>query len=157
MRLVLPPSLTGHIRNAITGQAMLDKTHARGLALRMEKRWLQGMLAPTLMLWLYMLALGIATIVSSNGRLPWRADYVSRAACSLVVTSWVMADARKRGRRFCYDYDGWVFFFWPVIVPVYLFQTRGWRAFRTLLCFVGLLLVAGLGALVADVIHYFAH
>ena len=67
-----------------------------------------------------------------------------------------MADARKRGRRLCYDYDGLVFFFWPVVVPVYLFQTRGWGAFRTLLCFGGLLLVAMLGALLSDVIHYFA-
>ena len=31
---------------------------------------------------------------------------------------------------------------WPVVVPIYLFQTRGVRAFLTLLCFAGIWLVA---------------
>lgn len=101
----------------------------------------QGMLAPTLMLWLYMVALGVGSALDP-GRLGWGADYLSRAALSMVMASWVVADARKQKRRLCYDYDSLVFFAWPVMVPVYLFQTRGLRAFLTLLCFGGLLLLA---------------
>jgi hypothetical protein len=59
-----------------------------------------------------------------------------------------MADANKRGRTLCHDYGSFVFFLWPVVLPIYLFQTRGLRAFLTLLCFAGLWLVAGLLAFI---------
>ena len=104
--------------------------------------WLQGMFAPTVMLWFYMLAFGTASGLSPGGRLPWGADYISRPALSLVMASRVTADARKRGRRLCYDYDSFVFFGWPIVVAIYLFQTRGLRAFLTLLWFGGILLLA---------------
>jgi hypothetical protein len=67
----------------------------------------------------------------------------------------VIADARKRGRRLCYDFDSFVFFIWPIIVPVYLFQTRGVRAFLTLLCFAGICVVAMLAASVVSIIRAF--
>jgi len=111
------------------------------------------MFAPTLMLWLYMLAFGAASGLSPGGRLTWRADYVSRAAFSLVMALWVIADARKRQRRLCYDYESFVFFFWPVVVPIYLFQTRGRRAFLTLSCFGGILLVATLLVFVIAIVR----
>lgn len=78
--------------------------------------------------------------------MPKPAEWASSVALPLVVASWVMADARKRGRRLCYDYDSFVYFAWPIVVPVYLFQTRGARAFLTLLCFAGIWLVAMLAA-----------
>jgi hypothetical protein len=91
------------------------------------------MFAPTLMLWLYAIALGIASVATPNARgLPKRADLASSVAFPLIVASWVMADARKRGRRLCHDYDSFVYFAWPLVVPVYLFQTRGSRALLTL-------------------------
>jgi len=35
-----------------------------------------------------------------------------------------------------YDFGSFVFFLWPVIAPIYLFQTRGLRGFGTIaLCF----------------------
>ena len=40
------------------------------------------------------------------------------------------------------DFDSFLYFAWPVMVPVYLFQTRGLRAFLTLLCFAGIWLLA---------------
>ena len=42
----------------------------------------------------------------------------------------------------CYDYDSFVYFAWPIVAPIYLFQTRGVRAFLTLLCFAGISLAA---------------
>jgi hypothetical protein len=100
------------------------------------------MVAPTLSLWLLPFASAIASAATESGELPKRADLVSRVAFSLIMASWVMADADKRGRRLCYDYDAFVFFAWPVVVPVYLFQTRGDRALLTLLCFAAILFTA---------------
>lgn len=99
-------------------------------------KWLEGMVAPTLMLWLYIFALVVASeFGNEDGGLKKPADLLSRVGFALVVSSWVMADARKRGRKLCYDYDSIVYFAWALVVPVYLFQTRGARAWLTLLCF----------------------
>jgi hypothetical protein len=67
-----------------------------------------------------------------------------------------VTDARKRGRKLCYDFDSFVFFAGLVVVPVYLFQTRGVRAFLTLLCFGGMLLTgAVLGAVILFLREFF--
>jgi hypothetical protein len=97
------------------------------------------------MLWLCAFAFGVASAIGPDG-MPERAEFVSSIALSLVIASWAMADARKRGRRVCYDYDSFVYFAWPVVLPVYLFQTRGIRAFLTLLCFAGIWLIGVLTA-----------
>jgi len=105
-------------------------------------KWLQGMVAPTLMLWLYAVAFGTASAaLPDSAELPGRADSASRFALALILAFWVMADARKRDLRLCYDYDSFVFFVTPIAVPVYLFQTRGARAFLTFLCFAGIWLI----------------
>ena len=107
----------------------------------------EGIGAPTLMLWLYAIAGGFASGFSAGyGPPPISADVASRVAFSLIVSSWVISDARKRRRELCYDYGGFVYFAWPIRVPIYLFQTRGFRAFLTLLCFAGICLVAVLVA-----------
>jgi hypothetical protein len=117
--------------------------------------WLQGMIAPTVMLWLYAVALGVALAAAPAGELPLRADMASRVALPLIMAWWVTADAQKRRRQLCYDYASFVFFVWPLIMPIYLFQTRGTRAFLTLLCFAGICFVAGLAASVVLIIQEF--
>src|SRR5262245_31082295 len=108
--------------------------------------WLQQMIAPTLMLWLYAAAYGVAMGVGSG----WskQGELAASIALPLVISSWVVADARKRDRRLCYDFDSFVYFAWPLVVPVYLVQTRGVRALLTLLCFAGIWIVAGMGGLI---------
>jgi len=96
------------------------------------------MVAPTLTLWLYVIAFAVVSAATPDGELPKRVDSISRIAFSLVMAFWVVADAHKRGRRLCHDYDAFVFFAWPLVVPVYLIQTRGIRALLTLLCFAGI-------------------
>ena len=119
-------------------------------------KWLQEMIAPTLMLWFCAVAIALASAIGPGARMPKRAELASSVALPLVVASWVMADARKRGRPLCYDFDSFVYFLWPVVVPVYLFQTRGTRAFLTLLCFAGIWLVAGLVGLIVLLVREFA-
>ena len=54
------------------------------------------MVAPTLVLWLYAVAFGIASAAVPDGaELPRRADSASRIALALILASWVMADAGK--------------------------------------------------------------
>jgi hypothetical protein len=53
----------------------------------------------------------------------------------LVLASWVHIDRRIRGFSVPFEFDAFVFFVWPFIVPYYLYRTRGGR---------GLLLVAGI-------------
>ena len=56
----------------------------------------------------------------------------------LILTLWVAADRRNRGFSLPYEFDTFVFFAWPAVVPYYLYRSRGRR---------GLLLGAGIWAL----------
>ena len=57
---------------------------------------------------------------------------------------WVLSDARQRHHSLPYDFGSFVFFGWLLVVPVYLFSTRGWRACVPLGFFVLLCLVSAL-------------
>ena len=82
--------------------------------------------------------------------------FLSRFAFTIILSSWVAADARARECNLCYDFDSFVFFAWPIVLPDYLFRTRGLRAFLSLLCFAGLCLAAGLfGGMVYGVLWLF--
>jgi hypothetical protein len=117
-------------------------------------KWLNGMIVPTLMLGMYAVA---SCIVSGlgGGQSGSPADLASGLAFPLIIASWVTFDARKRGHRLCYDYDSFVFFAWPIVVPVYLFRTRGTRAFLTLAAFVGLWLVVMIATFLISAVREF--
>jgi hypothetical protein len=62
-------------------------------------------------------------------------DLTQRLAYSVILTLWVTSDAQVRRQSLCYDFDMFVFFAWPVMVPYYLLRTRGSRAFVTLFAY----------------------
>jgi hypothetical protein len=64
----------------------------------------------------------------------------------LVVTNWIMVDARERRHLPTYDYDTFQFWAWPFLGPIYLVQTRGWRAIFPLFFFALVLVLAALEA-----------
>jgi hypothetical protein len=116
-------------------------------------KWLKGMIGPTLLVWLYGVAYAIVEIGAGESEtLSGGADLVSRLALAWVISIWVLRDAHKRGRRLFYDYGMFVFFCWPIVAPVYLFQTRGVRAFLTLLCFIGIWLLVGISIAIANML-----
>ena len=119
-------------------------------------KWLKGMVAPTLLLWLFAIAFGVASSLAPGGQMPVRANLASRVAFPIIISFWVVVDARKRRKQLCYDFDSFVFFASPIIVPVYLFQTRGVRAFLTLLCFAAIWLIGMLPVFVVSFIREFA-
>ena len=43
----------------------------------------------------------------------------------LILTLWVLADRRNRGFRVPYEFNTFVFFAWPAVVPYYLYRSRG--------------------------------
>ena len=117
-------------------------------------KWLKGMIGPTLLVWLYAAAYAIVCIlVGKPGMVSAGADLISTWALALVVSIWVLRDADKRGRQLFYDYGMFVFFWWPIVAPVYLFQTRGVRAFITILCFIGIWILAALSVGIAIVLR----
>jgi len=63
----------------------------------------------------------------------------------LILSWWVFAD--RRARRFAapFEFEAFVFFAWPLLVPYYLYKTRGGR---------GLVLFAGIWVL--DLIPFVA-
>jgi hypothetical protein len=119
-------------------------------------KWLHGIIGPTVTLWACAATYCIVWILGSNGDMPKRAELIASLTLPFVISSWVMADARKRGQRLCYDYDSFAYFAWPIVVPIYLFRTRGARAFLTLLCFGAIWLVAILAAVIVFLIREWA-
>jgi len=49
---------------------------------------------------------------------------------SAVISLWVVADARERPHWKLYDFGSFVFFLWPVIALIYLFQNARFTRFR---------------------------
>jgi hypothetical protein len=115
-------------------------------------KWLRGNLGATLALWLYAIGWGVLSAAIPDD-LSKRAELASGVALSLIVASWMIADAHKRGRKLPYDFDSFVYFAWPVILPIYLFQTRKWRAFLTLLCVGGVWLLCYAAAFVVTLLQ----
>ena len=75
-----------------------------------------------------------------------RAELVFGLVFALLIAMWVAADARRRQRQMGYGFPALVFVLWPIFAPIYLFQTRGIRAFLSLFAFVAMVFItAGIG------------
>jgi len=72
------------------------------------------------------------------------AGYLMPASIAL----WVQADVQRGGRKMPYDFDSLVFALWPFVAPIYLFRTRGWRAFGP----IGSFLLVAIAALLFEAI-----
>jgi hypothetical protein len=68
----------------------------------------------------------------------------------LMVVCWVQGDARAHRYYAPFDFEAFVFFAWPFVVPYYLYRTRGARG---LLFSAGILVLAIVPEVAADVIR----
>ena len=92
--------------------------------------------------WPFFLVLGFMTgRQTDTAQIPPRADLLISLTFALLIAFWVVLDARRRQRQMGYGFPALVFFIWPIFAPIYLFQTRGLRAFLSLLAFAAMLLV----------------
>ena len=55
-------------------------------------------------------------------------DYVYAFGFSLMLAWWVYVDRRQRRYAAPFEFEAFVFFAWLVVVPIYLIQTRRWKA-----------------------------
>lgn len=104
----------------------------------MEQR---RMLAPSLAVGIILAFESVSMVMLTyyGGERSASAGWLYNAAFSLAIASGVNADRRGRAVGTAYEYDALVFFFWPFVLPVYLFKTRRWLglivAFGILLSF----------------------
>jgi hypothetical protein len=54
---------------------------------------------------------------------------------ALFITIWVVTDSKRRHRTLSFRFTALTFFLWLIIVPLYLYRTRGFRALLSLLGF----------------------
>ena len=73
---------------------------------------------------------------------------------ALAIVLWIMADARRRRQTPCYDFGFLVAVYFPVSLIWYVFWSRGWRGFLTLVGLVGLWFVPWFTAMAAWVLRY---
>jgi hypothetical protein len=85
--------------------------------------------------------------LGSPGGLPAIAALAASYLLPASIALWVSADARERRYRAPYDFDSLVFFLWPVLAPIYVFQTRGWRGIGILGLFIVVFFVSILFAM----------
>ena len=72
----------------------------------------------------------------------------------LLLVAWLREDARRSHYWPCFEYDFFAYTAWPVVLPHYLFHTRGIRGFGAFLGFFGLFLVPGF---VMALVHVLSH
>jgi membrane-bound acyltransferase YfiQ involved in biofilm formation len=56
------------------------------------------------------------------------------------VVFWTQNDARLRRTAFIQDWGFFIYLLWPILVPGYVFKTRGWGAWRFALGLLGVVL-----------------
>ena len=92
--------------------------------------------------WLYCICLSFLTgRETDTAPMSRRVEFVSGLTFALLTAMWVTADARRRQRAMGYGFPALVFLLWPIFAPIYLFQTRGVRAFVSLLVFIAVAFV----------------
>jgi len=65
-----------------------------------------------------------------------------------ILCWWLRADSKKFGYTWFLDIGFFVYVAWVLIIPYYLFKTRGVRAFITMLLFAGIFIAAYLLSLI---------
>jgi hypothetical protein len=72
-----------------------------------------------------------------------------------ILTLWVQHDSRSLGTSLGMDQSMYIFFGWPIMFPIYLFRSRGFRSGGLLLLlFLGMIVFAFIVALVITLILY---
>lgn len=77
-------------------------------------------------------------------------DVIYTVGLALLLMWWVYVDRHERRYPAPFEFEAFVFFAWPVVVPFYLIHTRRWRG----LPLVGALFVAFLLPSVAGRVAY---
>ncbi len=72
-------------------------------------------------------AVGLSFLAVHGLGAPGRAELLWTFEFRLILAWWVRVDRRVRGFSVPFEFDAFVFFAWPFVVPYYLYRTRGRR------------------------------
>lgn len=103
---------------------------------------LKKIVRETWSLWVFFIVVGFMT--SREMGFGFGGTFMMNFTFAVLSAFWVVSDARRRQRQMGYGFPALVFFLWPIFVPVYLFQTRGTKAFLSLLGFAAILILGQL-------------
>lgn len=100
---------------------------------RVPRRCLFGSL---LLLWIVMGAVeGLANAdISGEGFL-----FAFAVVNSVLLTLWCSTDGKSRGLHLFHAWELFVFFAWPIAVPIHFLRSRGWKGLGSALLFYALL------------------
>jgi hypothetical protein len=110
-------------------------------------------LRETWFFWVFCFCFGfVAGRLPGGARMPWQTMAAFSLVFALLIAVWVIADAKRRQRTLSYGFSALTFLIWPVFAPLYLFQTRGIRAFLSLFGFaICYYICAAIGVLVGRI------
>src|SRR5919112_4206686 len=102
------------------------------------RRFLSQLTAPTIVLYVFLFITQFTNgIYDASGVEPPPAYHVLYPLGLLwAVGWWLMRDSRKRGVKWVFDMGLFLYLAWPIIMPYYLFKTRGVKGFLTIFIFV---------------------
>ncbi len=108
-----------------------------------EKRKLSFVTRPLICLCLLLLFIQIAnTFYAAHGVEPSLGfGMIYTLGLLWIVVWWVKNDNKQYKIGLVYDFGLFLYFAWFIVVPYYLFRTRGLKAFITLFSFMGIYLV----------------
>lgn len=61
--------------------------------------------------------------------MPEKAEVLGSLSWQLFVALWVYIDRRARHLSLPFEFNTFVFFAWPLVLPYYLYKSRGARGF----------------------------
>ena len=108
-----------------------------------------------------MAALATLTLISAAGRsilavqgisLPKETGQLDSLAFNLIVSLWVHFDRLGCGFHVPFEFDAFVFFAWPFVVPWYLYRRRGRRGLLHAAATYGFAIFPSLAALVVRIL-----
>ena len=67
----------------------------------------------------------------------YEAEQLMALLLTFLFAWWVMDDAKKKYHR-PYEFGAFIFFAWPILIPVYLVETRSWKGMLIFPAFIGL-------------------
>ena len=74
-------------------------------------------------------------------RVPGELASLESVAQQLFVALWVYVDRQRRRLNLAYEFEAFVFFAWPIVLPYYLVKSRGARGLLLAAVFFALLIL----------------
>ena len=113
--------------------------------MRVTASYFLRLVDPAILLWVSTLLYPIVWVTSGADQLKELHEYLFWTwLFPTILGTWIISDALKKQHPVCYDLGAFLFFAWPLLAPLYLFKTRGWKALVTLSFVLGLFALCAL-------------